>query len=185
MGKVTYNGDIKELIDEAVKANMKMLERKGFIKSKELTAYQKTEKVLYDYNDYVAAVKDKEEKIEDIKNYGLSKRSMSFIPMPSGSFSTNGSRLEEDRENEAIAIIEKSIELTKRYITIINDALMKIDDDKYKEIIYKFYMEGNTCDEIANYYGIDPSTVRKNKSKLVRKISIHLFSNEVISELYS
>lgn len=170
------------LIKNIVESTIKELNDMKMLKKKPMTSYQKTEQVLYSYNDYKKAVQDKEEKIKEIKKYGLSKRSGSIIPMPSGS-PKNAS--EEEKEQEAIETIQKSIVLTKRYIAIIDDALEKLKDEPYYELIEMIYFEGKTIEKVANHFNVDISTVSRKKKILINKLSIYLFSDDVINELYA
>lgn len=169
-------------IKNIIESTIHELNNKKMINKKPMTAYKKTEQVLYGYNDYIKAVQDKKEKIDEIKKYGLNKRSGSIIPMPSGG-SNNAS--EEEKIQEAIETLQKSIVLTERYIAIIDEALKKVKDDPYSNLIDMIYFEGKSNEEVADYCNVDSSTIRRNRKNLVKKLSIYLFSDEVIMELYS
>lgn len=169
-------------IKNIIESTIHELNNKKMINKKPMTAYKKTEQVLYGYNDYIKAVQDKKEKIDEIKKYGLNKRSGSIIPMPSGA-SNNAS--EEEKIQEAIETLQKSIVLTERYIAIIEESLKKIKNDPYSNLIDMIYFEGKSNEEAAAYFKVDGSTIRRNRKQLVKKLSIYLFSDEVIMELYS
>lgn len=170
------------LIRNVIESTINELNNKKMIKKISMTAYQKTEQVLYSYNDYKQAVNDKLEKIEEIKQYGLSKKSGSIIPMPSG---TSKNVSDEEKEQEAIETLQKSITLTQRYISIINAALDKIKNESYSDIIKMIYFEKKSLEEVSTYYKVDISTISRNRRNVVKKLSIYLFSDEVINELYS
>ena len=172
------------LIKNVIEATLNELDKKRIIKKKILTPYQKTEQVLFSYNDYKIAVNDKYEKIEEIKKYGVSKHSGSIIPMPTNT-GYKETKFESDKQQEAIETLEKSIILTKRFIAIIDDALEKIKDDPYSDLIRMIYFEKQSNEDVADYFNVDSSTIRRNRKTLIKKLSIYLFSDDVISELFT
>ena len=62
-----------------------------------------------------------------------------------------------------------------------------IQDDPYYKVIEKCYFEGKKHSAVANewFTPIDETTIGRNKNRLVKKLSIYLFSDDVIRELYS
>lgn len=169
------------LIRNVIKETLTEMGNQNLIKKKRLTPYQKTEQVLYNYTSYVQAVNDKKEKIEEIKQYGLAGRCGSIIPMPSGS---PNNATESEKAQEAIETLEKSIVLTERYIGIVDNALKSVEEDKHGLLLKMYFIEGKTIEEIAGHYRVDPATISRSKSRLVNKLSILLFSDETITELY-
>lgn len=175
---------ISETIESTVKATIDEIENRGMMKKKNVSTFKKTEQLLYNYNAFMDVVKDKKEMIEQIQNVGLSKRSGSFIPMPEDT-GFKVIKSEEEKENEAIEKLENSIETTERFIKLIDNAMDTISDDPYFEVISMYYLDGMKYAEIANKwtYAVDESTLCRNKNRLVKKLSIYLFSDEVIREL--
>ena len=43
-------------------------------------------------------------------------------------------------------------------------------DDEYIDIIYAIYRDGNTQEWLAEYLGVDVSTIKRNKKRLITKI---------------
>ena len=177
---------MKKIIGEVVSKTVDELLQQKLIKKKDMNTYQKTEQLLYNYNNFKEVVKDKQEMIEQIKQVGLSKTSCSVIPMPQDT-GYKATVSEEEKENSKIAALESSIALTKNYIKIIDNALKTIQDDPYYKVIEKCYFEGKKHSVVANewFTPIDETTIGRNKNRLVKKLSIYLFSDDVIRELYS
>lgn len=171
-------------IESTVKATVDELQKRNLVKKKVINTFKKTEQLLYNYNAFLDVVKDKKEMIEQIQSVGLSKRSGSFIPMPEDTgFKTVKS--EEEKENDAIESLENSIETTERFIKLIDNALETIANDPYFEVIKMHYFQGMKYAAIADKWPvtIDESTICRNKNRLVKKMSIYLFSDEVINEM--
>jgi hypothetical protein len=180
--------DLKDLISNAADTTadrvIKGLRKQRFLKDKNLTAYQKTEQVLYNYNNFKETIKDKKEQIEEIKTEGLNYKSKDITFYHSAGFNEFDDII--TKIDEKIQSIKDSIALTERYIKTIDTALEKIRDDKYFDIINLKYFQNKTVDEIAEYFGNkDPSTINRNKSRLINQLKIILFSDEVIKELLS
>lgn len=169
---------IRNIVKQTIK-EMETTERKRKIKDK--NSYQKTEQVLFDYNNYKKAVSDKYEQIEDIKEYGISKTSGSIIGMPTG---TNERLTDNEKADVKIEALQNAIATTKLYIKFIDDALEEIKSDKYYDVIPMIYFEGCTLEYVADKFGVDEKTIRRRRSKLVNTLSVLLFSADVIYELY-
>lgn len=71
-----------------------------------------------------------------------------------------------------------------KFINIIDKALSTIENDEYYEVITQFYFEGKTRENIAEYFECDVKTVTRNKSRLINKLKIILFSDKTIEELF-
>ena len=186
MGKTISKKEAEQLINDTVAKTVEELLKQKLIKKKDLNTYQKTEQLLYNYNNFKDVVKDKQEMIEQIKQVGLSKTSCSFIPMPQDlGFKYIPS--EQEKIDDEIARLKSSIAVTKNYIQIIDKALKTIADDPYFETIRMCYFEGMKHSEAAREWviPIDETTIGRNKNRLVKKLSIYLFSDDVIKELYS
>lgn len=175
---------IKDTIDSTVKATIDEIENRGMLKKKNVSTFKKTEQLLYNYNAFNEVVFDKKDMIKQIQEVGLSKKSGSIIPMPED-LGFKEMKSESEKENDAIESLKRSIETTERFIKLIDNALDTISDDPYFEVISMYYLDGMKYAEIANKwtYAVDESTLCRNKNRLVKKLSIYLFSDEVIREL--
>lgn len=186
MAKTINKKEAEQLINDTVLKTIEHLNKNKLIKKSDMNTYQKTEQLLYNYNNFKSVVNDKQEMIEQIKQVGLSKTSCSFIPMPQdvGYKYIPG---EQEKIDAEIAALESSIALTKNYIKIIDNALKTIHDDPYYPVIEECYFRGKKHSAVASEWkqAVDETTIGRNKSRLVKKLSIYLFSDEVIKELYS
>ena len=186
MPKTISKKEVEKLIDDTVSKTVNELLKQKMIKKSDMNTYQKTEQLLYNYNNFKEVVKDKLEMIEQIKQVGLSKSSASVIPCPED-LGYKYIPTEQEKIDTEIASLESSITVTKNYIKIIDKALKTIEDDPYYKVIEECYFKGNKHSAIANDWvtPIDETTIGRNKNRLVKKLSIYLFSDDVIKELYS
>jgi len=178
------NEFISKTSEETAKAIVSELKRQSLLKDNKQNPFQKTERLLYNYNNFKEAIDDKRKQIKTILEIGLSKKSKSIT-----SWSGNGGLIntpsEDEKVEDKIESIESSIVVTKKFITIIDAALDKIRDDPYFEIIQMKYFDGKTREEIADDFEVDVSTITRNKNRLINALKITLFSDEVIYELFS
>lgn len=176
----------KKVIEDAARATARevvlQLKKQGLIKDSKQTAFQKTETLLYNYNNFKISVEDKYAQIRLIIDEGLSRKSnsiSSFSNQPNYEYK-NDSEKAEDK----IEMLQQSIINTQGYIDIIDSAIAKIKTDPYYEIITMKYLEDKTREEIAEYFEKDVTTISRNKNRLIKSLSITLFSDDVLQELF-
>lgn len=175
--------DVKQIIKDTVSEAILELKKQGFIKNNKQTAFQKTEQLLYNYMNFKQVIADKQRAIELIRQEGIQQRSKSIVNF-TGSHQLD-MRNDFEKAEEQIKALENSIRITKRYIEIIDAAIKKLEGDNYYDLIRLRYFEGKTREEIAEYFNVDVATVSRNKNRLINILKIHLFSDEVICELFS
>lgn len=179
--KNTISDNINNIIQKTISDMMFELKRQGLMKDNK-TAFQKTEQLLYNYNNFLQVIKDKEKHIEFIQEGGIQKKSASICSFQSGgSFDT---KTDNEKADEQIETIQNSIIVTRSYIDIIDDALDKIVNDKYYDIIVMRYFEAETREVIAESFEVDVATISRNKNRLINILKISLFSDEVIKEIF-
>ena len=174
--------DIQKIIKDTVSEMLFELKKQGLMKDTKHTPFQKTEQLLYNYMNFKQIIIDKQKHIDFIKENGIQKKSKSIV-----SYSGNhqlDTRNDFEKVEEQIEALENSIMITKRYIEIIDAALSKLEDDNYYDLIRLRYFEGKTREEIADYFNVDVATVSRNKNRLINILKIHLFSDEVICEIF-
>lgn len=175
---------IQYTIQNAVKEAVTELKRQNLIASGKQTPFQKTETLLFNYNNFKAAVKDSEDQINEIRGIGLAKKSKSIT-----SFTGDGGFIEVksdmEKAEEKIEAIQFRIQTTKNFIRIIDDALDVLKDDPYYDLIGLRYFKGYSTEDIAEHFDCDVTTVRRNKNRLINLLQIRLFSDEVIQEIFS
>ena len=178
--------ETEKLISDTVAKTVNELMKQNLIKKSDKNTYQKTEQLLYNYNNFKEVVKDKLEMIEQIKQVGISKTSCSILPMPQDTgFKYIPS--EQEKADAAIVELESSIAVTSNFIKLIDNALKTIEDDPYYKVIEECYFKGKKYSTVADEWSFPISDVAigKNKNRLVKKLSIYLFSDDVIKELYT
>lgn len=173
--------EVKETIETTVKTMVLELKKQGLLKEGK-NPFQKTEQLLYNYMNFKAAIQEKENYIRFIQENGIQKKSKSIT-----SYGGNGSfeiQTDEDKRLNQIETLANSIMITRKYIEIIDEALSKISDDKYYSIIRMRYFEGKSREQMAEHFDVDVATISRNKNRLINILKIHLFSDEVIAEIF-
>ncbi len=159
------------------------LKRQGMMKDNKQTPFQKTETVLYNYNNFKDAVNAKLLEIETIQACGVQKKSNSVT-----SFVSGGSyevKADSEKAEEKIEAIMKAMQKTQNFIKVIDDAVSSLSDDPYYNLIRMKYFEGVSRENIAEYFEVDASTISRHKNRLINMLQIKFFSDEVIDQIYA
>ena len=72
----------------------------------------------------------------------------------------------------------------KKFVDIIDKALKELSDDMYYDIIPMTYFEGCSREEVAEYYNTTVTTISRNKKRLIEKLKLFIFADDVIYELF-
>jgi len=161
---------------------MKELKQHRLLKSNKDSAFQKTEKLLYNYKQFKQVIEKKQEQIKTIENEGWAKRSKSIVILStSNSYETS---TDGEKAEARIEEIQASIEKIESYIQFIDNSLDRISTDQYFDIIRLKYFEGLTNEDISFELDCDPSTVTRHKNRLINIIKIYLFPDDSIVELF-
>ena len=162
---------VEDIINKAVTATRIATERQG------KDAYKMTEKRLYAYPVIKLKIESDIERIENIQQHGIPGKSNSVVR-----FQRSGQRLDSEEIAEAlIKDIEAQIAEGQHEIATIDTALKIIADEPYAEIITHKYFEQKTDDDIAEIMNCDPSTIRRNKSRLVARMAVFLYGVAALS----
>ena len=168
---------IKKTTDEAVKKAVEaIIKANKEIDISQRDYFKETERVLYSLPALKLKVAQDE---EDIRNGMMraKERSKDIIRASSGGY--RPADYETKNEMYVQERIE-SMERTKREIQRIERALETIQDDEYYEIIPMKYFDNCTIEEIAERFGKDESTVRRNKNRLINKLKVVLFGADAL-----
>lgn len=147
---------------------------------KELSYYKKVELLLYNYENLKDAIKQKDEEIRHIERYGLPQASGSIVV-----YQTSGGGISpEDRYLQLIDKYKVEKIETQRDLTRIENALDKIREDKYFDIIQFKYLnlqkdKLETDERIAEKLNKDQSTVTRNRKRLMNKLITILFPESI------
>lgn len=170
---------VKALIDNGLvgaSANRKT-------KQSEKSAYQKTEQLLFNYNNFKKIIEEKKQEIVEIETYGVpGKSAMSGGERVQSSRAEFGIVLPEESVENAVQKIHCAIQTTVQGIAMIDKALASVEHDPYYKILEMRYFEGRTLEDIGVYFNCDHSTISRNKSRLVKDLAMRLFPDEVIAE---
>ena len=153
-------------------------------KKTEKTAYQKTEQLLFNYLGFKRIVEERKQEIADLRKYGVPGKSASAGGERVQTSRTNkGIVLPEDAVEDAVRTVERSVQSTVQAIALIDKCMAALKNDPYYDILPMRYFEGRTLEDIGVYLGCDHSTISRNRSRLVRELSMRLFPDEVVNEM--
>lgn len=65
----------------------------------------------------------------------------------------------------------------------IDDALKKIEDDEYCDVINMRYFEGKSINGISEFYDCKYQNISKKRNKLVKILASELFPEDVLNEI--
>lgn len=167
--------NVEKLIEQAVKKTANAMFVLGTEKARREVkdVFKQTEIRLYAYVELKRNIDKYNQDIEDLREEGTSGKSKDIV-----FFSTHGggARLSADEIQEArIMIVQKKIYRDQTEIDEIDYALRVAENDDYYRVITMKYFEERSDDEIAELVGCDASTVRRNKTRLIRKIALKLY----------
>lgn len=74
--------------------------------------------------------------------------------------------------------------LSKKYVEMIEKALKEIKDDEYYEIIPMRYFENQSREQVAEYFDVSTTTITRHQRELLERLSVLMFSDDVIYELF-
>ena len=171
---------MNEELKDALENFIAMLKKENMFRENNLTAFQKTERLLYKYNDFQDAIAAKEEQISELNEWGLKHQSKSITKYGAGSGEV---KTEQERLDDKIESLENMIEDTRRYVRIIDKALERIKTDEFFPIIRMKYFDDLTQDDIGSRLHVDGSTISRNKNRLIRKLAVYLFPDESLTEI--
>lgn len=73
---------------------------------------------------------------------------------------------------------------TQKLVKMIDHALYSIKDDIYYDVIPMQYFQNETREVIAERFNTTVTTISRNKVRLINKLTLMLFSDDVIYELF-
>lgn len=148
----------------------------------EKTAYQKTEQLLYNFRGFKKIVQERLDEIEEIKQYGVPKNCGALGERVQGGALPGGIVLPDESVEQAVHRIHCAIESTVRVIALIERSMSLLSNDPYYDVLEMRYFEGRTLEDIAAHFKCDTSTVSRNRSRLVKELSLRLFPDDVVNE---
>jgi hypothetical protein len=174
MAKIKRQPDIEKIIKKAVEAGIKA----GRVQAERTpdNTYKATERRLYALPVLVRKVEDARLRLEELEEKGAPGRSKDVIR-----FARAGVRVSPEEILEALIVdIKASIAADEHEIETMRKALQLIEDDTYYPAVKGKYIEGLSDEKIAAAVSCDPSTVRRNRGRLVRILAVWLYGTEAV-----
>lgn len=75
-------------------------------------------------------------------------------------------------------------EYTRKIVNKIDEAIEEIKDDIYFDIIPMTYFDDCSREVIAEHFNTSVKTISRNKIRLINKLKLKLFSDDVIFEIF-
>ena len=170
MAKDKKDQGIENIIYRAVESGRISAERSA------RDAFKATERRLYAVPDLRAKLKDDQEELEDTRKYGLKERSHSITR-----FFKSGVRLTPEEIMEAVIIdLEAAIAATSHELEALDKALASIRDDPYYLAVDGKYIQRMNDEDIAEKIHCDPSTVWRNRKRLVQRVAVRLYGVDAV-----
>ena len=147
---------------------------------KQLTPFQKTEKLLSELSLLKGAIDSKNMLIEDLKKEGISiqKRETGVNVQSSKVYLSELEKVENriEKLKEEIVRIENVVNMVER-------ALDTIRNNKYYDIIEMKYFDDLTFEHISEKLNISVITAKRYKNKMIRQLQLVIFSDDVIKNI--
>lgn len=169
--------DIDRIADKILE---KMKNDKEIKTEKQLTPFQKTEKLLSELSLLKGAIDSKNMLIEDLKKEGISiqKRETGVNVQSSKIYLSELEKVENriEKLKEEIVRIENVVNMVER-------ALGTIRNNKYYDIIEMKYFDDLTFEHISEKLDISVITAKRYKNKMIRQLQLVIFSDDVIKNI--
>lgn len=169
--------DIDRIADKILE---KIKNEKEIKTEKQLTPFQKTEKLLSELALLKGAIDSKNMLIEDLKKEGISiqKRETGVNVQSSKIYLSELEKVENriEKLQEEIVRIENVVNMVER-------ALDTIKNNKYYDIIEMKYFDELTFEHISEKLDISVITAKRYKNKMIRQLQLVIFSDDVIKNI--
>lgn len=176
-----FTADIEALIKKAVQDGIQAGRQMAKI---EKTPYQRTEARLYALPVLVKKVYSDQEELARLRNDGgdldyggiLPERSKDLVR-----FSRYSSRVSShDKLAAVITNLEATIATDEHEIKTVRTALEKLEDEYYYPTIAAKYFDKISDEDLAKKMHCEDRTIRRQRSRLVKELSVLLYGAEAI-----
>ena len=147
---------------------------------KQLTPFQKTEKLLSELALLKGAIDSKNMLIEDLKKEGISiqKRETGVNVQSSKIYLSELEKVENRIEK-----LQEEITRIENVVNMVERALGTIRNNKYYDIIEMKYFDDLTFEHISEKLDISVITAKRYKNKMIRQLQLVIFSDDVIKNI--
>jgi DNA-directed RNA polymerase specialized sigma subunit len=141
--------------------------------------------LLFAYNGFKRIVEERKQEIADLRKYGVPSKSAGATggTRVQTSRSNVGIVLPEDAVEDAVRTVQASVQGTVQAIALIDKNMAALKNDMYYDILPMRYFEGRTLEDIGVFFGVDHTTISRNKNRLVKELAMRLFPDEVAREM--
>ena len=169
--------DIEKIAEKILE---KMRNDKEIKAEKQLTPFQKTEKLLSELSLLKGAIDSKNMLIEDLKKEGISiqKRETGVNVQSSKVYLSELEKVENRIEK-----LQKEIVRIENVVNMVERALGTIRNNKYYDIIEMKYFDDLTFEHISEKLDISVITAKRYKNKMIRQLQLVIFSDDVIKNI--
>lgn len=164
--------DIKVIAQQAANEAARLAYGQGSLHKAKTAgnAYKDTERRLFAYPDLLEKIERDKKNLSELMTHGTHARSKCVVR-----FSRSGVRLSPEEILEAIIQdLTATIAADQHEADIIAAALDLIKNDPYYAVIAGKFLEYRTDEDIATDIHCDPSTVRRNRGRLIRRLAVWL-----------
>ena len=169
--------DIDRIVDKILE---KIRNDKDIKTEKQLTPFQKTEKLLSELSLLKGAIDSKNMLIEDLKKEGIS------IQKREAGVNVQSSKVylsELEKVENRIEKLQEEIVRIENIVNMVERALETIKNNKYYDIIAMKYFEELTFEHIAEKLDISVITAKRYKNYMIRQLQLVIFSDDVIKNI--
>lgn len=169
--------DIDRIADKILE---KIRNDKEIKTEKQLTPFQKTEKLLSELSLLKGAIDSKNMLIEDLKKEGIS------IQKKKTEVNVQASKIylsELEKVENRIEKLKEEIVRIENVVNMVERALDTIRNNKYYDIIEMKYFDELTFEHISEKLDISVITAKRYKNKMIRQLQLIIFSDDVIKNI--
>ena len=169
--------DIDRIADKILE---KIRNDKEIKTEKQLTPFQKTEKLLSELSLLKGAIDSKNMLIEDLKKEGIS------IQKKKTEVNVQASKIylsELEKVENRIEKLKEEIVRIENVVNMVERALDTIRNNKYYDIIEMKYFDELTFEHIYEKIDISVITEKRYKNKMIRQLQLVIFSDDVIKNI--
>jgi hypothetical protein fuD12_10997 len=169
--------DIDRIADKILE---KIKNDKEIKTEKQLTPFQKTEKLLSELALLKGAIDSKNMLIEDLKKEGIS------IQKKKTEVNVQASKIylsELEKVENRIEKLKEEIVRIENVVNMVERALDTIRNNKYYDIIEMKYFDELTFEHISEKLDISVITAKRYKNKMIRQLQLVIFSDDVIKNI--
>jgi hypothetical protein len=167
--------DIEAIIDKAIERALAATRVMQTDNTK--SVYKQTERRLYALPHLLEKAEEDKERLEEMQESGtLQGKSMSIVRFTAGGLRADP----EDMFESVVTDLQAHMAADLQEINEMQKALRSIERDSYYPTVEARYFKGCADWEVAEQLQCDESTVRRNRSRLVRIVSIRLYGVEAV-----